>query len=41
VRIRLSKDLMRRIRRHHGASTLLTVIMGGQTFTQTITIKIY
>jgi hypothetical protein len=41
VPIRLSKDLMRRIRKHHGASTLLTVVMGGETFTQKILIKIY
>jgi hypothetical protein len=41
VPIRLTGDLMRRIRKNHGASTLLTVVMGGQTFTQAIRIKIY
>jgi hypothetical protein len=41
VPIHLTRDLMRRIRKNHGASTLLTVVMGGQTFTQTIRIKIY
>jgi hypothetical protein len=41
VPIRLSKDLMQRVRRNHGASTLLTVVMGGRTFTQRVTIKIY
>jgi hypothetical protein len=41
VPIHVSAALMRRIRRNHGSSALLTVAMGGQTFTQTISIKIF
>jgi hypothetical protein len=28
------------IRRHHGVSALVTAVMGGATFSQTITVKI-
>jgi hypothetical protein len=38
--IHISSKLMKLIRRHHGASVLLTLVMGGQTFSQTIQIKI-
>jgi hypothetical protein len=41
VPIHVSAGLMTQIRRNHGASTLLTVVMGGRTFTQTIRIKIF
>jgi hypothetical protein len=41
VPIRVSSELMRRVRRSHAASTLLTVVMGGRTFTQRVTVKIF
>lgn len=40
VSIRISAKLMRSIRKHHGASVLVTLAMGGQTFSQPIRIKI-
>jgi hypothetical protein len=41
VPIRVSPQLMTLIRRSHGVSALLTVVVGGKTFTQTVTVKIY
>jgi hypothetical protein len=41
VPIRISPQLMALIRRSHGVSALLTVTVGGTTFTQTISVKIY
>jgi hypothetical protein len=38
--IRISPRLMGLVRRHHGASTLLTITSRGRVFTQTITVKI-
>jgi hypothetical protein len=40
VQLHISPALMRQIRRHHGVSAQLTLTMGGQTFSQPITIKI-
>jgi hypothetical protein len=41
VPIRVSPQLMTVIRRNHGVSTVLTVVVGGKTFTQTVVVKIY
>jgi hypothetical protein len=41
VPIRVSSRLMRLVRRRHGVATTLVVAMGGQTFTQTVTVKIF
>jgi hypothetical protein len=41
VPIRVSPQLMTLIRRNHGVSAVLTVVVGGKTFTQTVTVKIY
>jgi hypothetical protein len=41
VSIRVSPRLMKLVRRRHGVSTMLVVVMGGQTFTQTVTVKIF
>lgn len=38
--IRLAPRLMRLIRRHHGIRAQLTAVMGGQTFSQMVTVKI-
>jgi hypothetical protein len=38
--IHISSKLMKLVRRPHGATVVLTIAMGGQTYTQTITIKI-
>jgi len=38
--IHINSKLMKLVRKHHGASALLTMVMGGQIYTQTITIKI-
>jgi hypothetical protein len=38
--IRLSPRLMAKIRAHHGVTTTLTAVVGGQTITQTIAVKI-
>jgi hypothetical protein len=38
--IHVSSQMMGLIRRHHGVSTLVTVVMGGTTFSQTIVVKI-
>jgi hypothetical protein len=39
--IRISPQLMTMVRRSHGVSALLTVAVGGKTFTQAIVVKIY
>jgi hypothetical protein len=39
--IRISAKLLTQIRKHHGAATTVAVVVGGQTFTQTIEIKIF
>jgi hypothetical protein len=41
VPIRVSPQMMGLIRRAHGVSALLTVKVGGKTFTQTVAVKIY
>jgi len=41
VPIRISPQLMNLIRRNHGVSAVLTVVVGGKTFTQTVTVKIF
>jgi hypothetical protein len=41
VPIRVSPQLMTLVRRSHGVSAVLTVAVGGKTFTQTVTVKIY
>lgn len=38
--VHLASALMGMIRKHHGVSALVTVLMGGTTFSQTITVKI-
>ncbi|HEV3046146.1 MAG TPA: hypothetical protein VGY13_02175 [Solirubrobacteraceae bacterium] len=39
--IRISSRLLAQIRKHHGAATTISAVVGGQTFTQTIEIKIF
>ena len=39
--IRVSPALMGRIRRQHGVATRFEAVVGGQTFTQTVTVKIF
>lgn len=41
VSIRISPKLMALIRAHHGVATRLVAVVGGQTFTQTVTVKIF
>jgi hypothetical protein len=41
VPIRVGPQLMTLIRRNHGVSAVLTVVVGGKTFTQTVTVKIF
>jgi hypothetical protein len=38
--IRVTSALLNLIRKHHGVSTMLTVVVGGKTITQTIAVKI-
>ncbi len=40
VAIRISPHLLALIRKHHGIATTLTAVVGGQTFSQTVEIKI-
>lgn len=40
VPVRVSSTLMNAIRKHHGVAATFTVVIGGQTFAQTIDIKI-
>ena len=41
VPIRISPQMMSLVRRSHGVSAALTVVVGGKTFTQTVIVKIY
>jgi hypothetical protein len=41
VAIRISRLLMRRVRRRHGVATRFEAVVSGQTFSQTVTVKIY
>jgi len=40
VPIRVSPDVLRLIRQHNGVATTLAAVVNGQTFTQTVEIKI-
>ena len=39
--VRVSPMLLKLIRKHHGVATTFTAVMGGQTFSQTVTVKIF